>query len=166
MQLLVESNALSIFHGLAESTIEPVLTELLPYYERDEARHVGLGVLYLPRLLRELSPLESAGVIAFQMRCVGMLMTAGMELRPHLRALGMEPRRLAEHTVKLQDQILKDMVATGEKGMLRGIANPSRGIGPRVLDFIHPRGGDESMGPWQRRVIKTWTQVARVANRA
>jgi len=28
--------------------VEPVLTELLPYYERDEARHVGLGVQMVP----------------------------------------------------------------------------------------------------------------------
>ena len=32
----------------------------MPYFERDEARHVGLGVLYLPRLLAKLGPLEAA----------------------------------------------------------------------------------------------------------
>src|SRR5689334_13442903 len=83
MQLLVESNALALFRGLVEAQVEPVLAELLPYYERDEARHVGLGVLYLPRLLAQQSPLEAAGTFAFQLRCVGMLITAGMGMRAH-----------------------------------------------------------------------------------
>ena len=30
----------------------------MPYFERDEARHVGLGVLYLPKLLAQLSRLQ------------------------------------------------------------------------------------------------------------
>ena len=48
MQLLVESTAVVMFRKIAEAKIEPVLTELLYYFERDEARHVGLGVLTLP----------------------------------------------------------------------------------------------------------------------
>src|SRR5690606_15799437 len=43
MQLLVESTAVIIFRTLAEARLEPVLSELLYYFERDEARHVGLG---------------------------------------------------------------------------------------------------------------------------
>src|SRR5207253_7962973 len=46
MQLLVENIALVLFKQIGDAHIEPVLTELLPYYEKDEARHVGLGVLY------------------------------------------------------------------------------------------------------------------------
>src|SRR5262249_34108141 len=45
MQLLVESTAVAMFRAIADANIEPVLTELLYYFERDEARHVGLGVL-------------------------------------------------------------------------------------------------------------------------
>ena len=99
MQLLVESNALAIFKGLATADIEPVLTHLLPYYERDEARHVGLGVLYLPRLLEGLSRGEAAGVTAFQLRCVAMLITGGMTLRHDLEVLGIQPRKLAARNV-------------------------------------------------------------------
>ena len=36
---------------VAIAQVEPVLSDLMPYFERDEARHVGLGVLYLPKLL-------------------------------------------------------------------------------------------------------------------
>ena len=48
MQLIVESVAVTLFRSVAQAGVEPVLSELLPYFERDEARHVGLGVLYLP----------------------------------------------------------------------------------------------------------------------
>ena len=41
MQLTIETIALTIFQRVRELEVEPVLTELLPYYERDEARHVG-----------------------------------------------------------------------------------------------------------------------------
>src|SRR4051812_29180598 len=52
MQLMIETMALSIFQAVRESQVEPVLCELLKYYERDEARHVGLGVQYIPDLMR------------------------------------------------------------------------------------------------------------------
>src|SRR5439155_443745 len=51
MQLLVENVAVNLFRIVAAAEVEPVLTQLLPYFERDEARHVGLGVMYLPELL-------------------------------------------------------------------------------------------------------------------
>jgi hypothetical protein len=171
MQLLVESNALAIFKGLADAAIEPVLTELLPYYERDEARHVGLGVMYLPRLLANLSRLETASVAAFQLRCVGLLISGGMPLRRHLRALGMEPRALAARTVKLQDEILGQMNGTWkDEGKrvagLGGLLNPSRGLGPRVLDFIHPPQGEERAAPLHRAVLHVWKSGASWADRA
>jgi hypothetical protein len=171
MQLLVESNALAIFKGIADADIEPVLTELLPYYERDEARHVGLGVMYLPRLLAKLTRIETAGVAAFQLRCVAMLISAGMPLRKHLRTLGIEPRELASRTMKLQDEILGQMNGTWkDEGKrvagLGGLLNPGRGIGPRVLDFIHPPRGDESMRPLHRALIGAWKQGATWADRA
>jgi hypothetical protein len=166
MQLLVESNALAIFHALAESKLEPVLTELLPYYEKDEARHVGLGVLYLPRLLKEMSALESARVSLFQMRCIGLLMSGGMVLRPTFKALGLNQRSMASYTMDLQDGILKDMRTSGEPGarrdLVKGLVNPSKGWGPMVLDFVHPQ---KPMKPLHKAALSTWTALARRADR-
>jgi hypothetical protein len=175
MQLLVESNALSIFKGLVRARFEPVLADLLVYYERDEARHVGLGVMYLPRLLAELGPVERARLAAFQLRCVALLVTAGLPLRADFRALGLEPREMASHTVRLQDEILRQMRATSRearavvpKGRARlgGLLNPGRGLGPRVLDFVHPPEGDANVSPLHRSVLRAWTAGARWADRA
>jgi hypothetical protein len=167
MQLLVESNALSIFRALAESNLEPVLSELLPYYEKDEARHVGLGVLYLPRLLKQMTVLESAKVMLFQTRCIGLLMSGGMVLRKHFAALGLDQRAMAKYTMDLQDGILKDMRASGETGakrdLIKGLVNPSKGWGPAILDFVHPKG---EMKPLHKFALTTWTAWARRADRA
>jgi hypothetical protein len=167
MQLLTESNALAIFRGLCEAQIEPVLVDLLPYYERDEARHVGLGIMYLPRLLQRLTRAEAARAAAFQLSCVWMLISAGMTMRDDLRILGMEPRRLAAHTMKIQDQIVRDMVAAADRGRrLRGLINPTRGVGPRVLDFIHPPGGESTLPAWHRAALKLWKKGSFYADRA
>lgn len=167
MQLLVESNALSLFKGIAEAKLEPVLTELLPYYERDEARHVGLGVMYLPKLLKNLSRVEAAGVAAFQLRCVGLLIAGGLPLRETFQSLGLEPRKLAQHTVKLQDEILGQMRATGggRRGM-GGLMSPDKGIGPSVFEFIHPQNGLASAPPLNRAVLRALTQGAEWMDRA
>ncbi len=172
MQLLVESNALAIFKGLANADIEPVLTHLLPYYERDEARHVGLGVLYLPRLLEGLGRVEAAGVTAFQLRCVALLITGGMTLRKDMDILGIDQRKLASRTVEVQDEIFGQMRATArEAGAPRfrglgGLLNPSKGFGPAVLDFIHPPSGVGSVTPLHRAALELWRRGAEFADRA
>jgi rubrerythrin len=166
MQLLVESNALSIFRALAESKLEPVLTELLPYYEKDEARHVGLGVLYLPRLLKKMGAVETVGVALFQTRCIGLLMSGGMVLKKSFAALGLNQRQMAKYTMDLQDGILKDMRTSGETGrrrdLIKGLVNPGKGIGPMILDFVHPTG---PMKPLHKFALSTWTAWAKRADR-
>jgi hypothetical protein len=156
MQLLVESN------------IEPVLAELLPYYEKDEARHVGLGVMYLPRLLKQLDGWEAMGVAAFQLRCVGMLMSGGMTMREDFRALGMNQREMAKYTMRLQNDIVHDMLDSneGRRDSVKGLLNPAKGFGPQVLDFVHPEGGPASVGPIHRVVLRAWRAGAEFADRA
>jgi hypothetical protein len=171
MQLLVESNALGIFRGLVEADIEPVLSELLPYYEKDEARHVGLGVLYLPRLLKDLSRSEAFAVSLFQIRCVGMLISAGMPMRDDFRKLGLNPREMSQNVVRLQDEVLRQMrgdvtaAGIGRRGM-QGLLNPRKGLGPKILDFVHPPQGAAAAPVWHQQLLRLWTQGARLADRA
>jgi hypothetical protein len=174
MQLMVESNALAIFRGIVDARIEPVLADLLPYYERDEARHVGLGVMYLPRLLSRLSATETAGVVAFQLRAIGMLMSAGILMHDHFRNIGIDPRRMAEYTIKLQDDVTQQMLAdapnsgsggTRRRDAVRGLLNPGKGYGPHILNFIHPREG-AAVPPWHRTALRVWKRAATVVDRA
>jgi hypothetical protein len=167
MQLLTESNALAIFRGLVELDLEPVLSHLLPYYEKDESRHVGLGVLYLPKLLARMTRLEAAAASMFQIRCVALLVSAGLTMREDLEILGLSPRRLATHTVQLQDRIVRDMLAAarghGDRN-IGGVVSPTQGVGPRVLDFLHPPDGQ--MTPFQRATLRLWKAGAKLADRA
>jgi len=142
MQLLFETNAVVMFKRIADSGVCPVLAELLPYFERDESRHVGLGVLYLPRLIARMSRAEAAGVVLFQARAIAMLIGGGVVLKSPFEVLGLDPRLMSMRVVAMQDDIVRQMVAAHGRGVVRGILNPSSGpIGPAIIDFVHPDGG-------------------------
>ena len=94
MQLMVETLALTIFQLVREAEVEPVLGDLLRYYERDEARHVGLGIQHLPQLMRQASRLQTARAILFQLRIAGWTLRGLKDLEPDLRVLGIAPRRV------------------------------------------------------------------------
>jgi GNAT superfamily N-acetyltransferase len=142
MQLLFETNAVVIFRRLADSGVCPVLAELLPYFERDESRHVGLGVLYLPRLVEKMSRAEAVSTASFQMRCIAMLIAGGFVLRPHFERLGLDQRLMATRVTVMQDEIVRQMVEAHGRGIARAILNPrASALGPIILDLIHPPEG-------------------------
>lgn len=91
MQLMIEPMALTLFQVVRESGLEPLLSELLTYYERDEARHVALGVLHLPKLLKNLSIAEATDLWAWQFREFWCQFSMLRELEDDFRALGINP---------------------------------------------------------------------------
>src|SRR5512134_1168634 len=82
MQLMVENTAVVMFKMIADANIEPVLSELLYYFERDEARHVGLGVLTLPDVLAGLNDREAFALWWFQTRMQLEMIAGGMTINP------------------------------------------------------------------------------------
>jgi hypothetical protein len=92
MQLVVETIALVIFQRVRELEAEPVLTELLTYFERDEARHVGLGVQMLPPLLGELRVPELVSLAAFELDLLVSAVIALKRIEPDLLSIGVDPR--------------------------------------------------------------------------
>jgi hypothetical protein len=92
MQLMIESTALTIFQVVREGAYEPVLAELLRYYEKDEARHVGLGVQLLPTLMKRMSRSEAAALFAFQLRVIFWSIAGLRSLEPAMKTLGIDPR--------------------------------------------------------------------------
>ena len=167
MQLLFETNAVVIFRRLAESGVCPVLTELLPYFERDESRHVGLGVIFLPRLIERMSRGEATGVAAFHLRCIAMLIGGGFMLRQHFEALGLDQRLMATRVTTMQDEIVRQMVQAHGSGIVRALLNPKASpLGPRVLDFIPPPGGLAGAPDWHRSLHAGVTRVVKAVDRA
>src|SRR2546422_122830 len=79
-----------LFHSVAAARVEPVLSDLMPYYARDEARHVGLGVIYLPELLRKSGPLERARLQLLQLKIVTFIGWGTHIKRPYFESLGID----------------------------------------------------------------------------
>jgi len=161
MQLLVENLALAIFKQVAASGIEPVLTDLLAYVERDESRHVALGVMYLPKLLAQASPAERARNWVFNMELFLLTIGGGQLLDPHFQALGIDHRQLGATAQRLHEQVLRQM---GEdSGLQPGQRVPgSYGLSRRqrewMLDFLHPAG---PMSPRHARARKVVDRATR-----
>lgn len=96
MQLMIETMALTIFQTVRELKAEPVIAELMKYYERDEARHVGLGMQYLPEMIRGMSKAEVSAMMVFQARILFWAMWETKMLEKDFETLGIEPRKVME----------------------------------------------------------------------
>lgn len=94
MQLMIEPIALTLFHVVKKLNIEPVLTRLLPYYEKDEARHVALGVQYLPALLSQMTAIQRMDLWLFQLRLMSYEVMSMRGLSKDMVSLGVSPREL------------------------------------------------------------------------
>ncbi len=110
MQLMVEPVALSIFHVVRKSNIEPVLSALMPYYERDEARHVALGVKYMPTLIRQMNIRQRAELFAFQAWLLSLEVGGNVAIMRDLETLGLPPRMLADQGRMKQTRALRLMM--------------------------------------------------------
>jgi hypothetical protein len=149
MQLMVETLALTIFQLVREAEAEPVLCELLRYYERDEARHVGLGVQHLPQLMRQATRWEATRAFMFQMKIVAWTLRGLKQLEPDFRALGISTRRVI--------QVGRNKMFTATELLWQGMGNgrpfsrqaveatidavvevlfPSDEVGPRLRDRL------------------------------
>ncbi len=133
MQLLVESTAVVMFRQIADAKLEPVLTDLLYYFERDEARHVGLGVLSLPNVLSGLTEREAASLWWFQTKMNLEMILSGINLSGAFDKLGIDQADMNMQGFKYHREILKRMraeTASPEQGAdskeIRGLFRISR----------------------------------------
>jgi hypothetical protein len=131
-----------IFRFLAEAKIEPVLSDLLPYIERDEARHVGLGVLHLPQLLPRLSRRQLERVRQTTYGGGDLFGATQLRYAKHYRALGAEPRDLIRSADKMLYELSEKIGPIPGTDLKFFSVNPTDS--PRyekALDVILPREG-------------------------
>jgi hypothetical protein len=167
MQLIVETTALTLFRMVAAARIEPVLSDLMPYYERDEARHVGLGVMYLPALLRQAGPLEVARLRVLQLKIITLIGWGTHLKRPSFEALGIDAHEAMRYGNRLVQETFAGMRAAG------GGAEPPRAVivgssflqrmNDRAIDLFFPPNGQD-VPPWQRAMVELCARAARVGN--
>jgi len=143
MQLLVESTAVVMFRMIAEAKLEPVLSELLYYFERDEARHVGLGVLTLPGVLAGLSETDAWRLWWFQTRMNLEMTFGGITLRHAFDDLGIDQAEMNMQGFKYHREILKRMRADdpgkgADAKSVRGLFKISRKGQDAFQEFFFP----------------------------
>jgi hypothetical protein len=167
MQLIVESVAVTLFRSVAQARVEPVLSELMPYFEKDEARHVGLGVLYLPKLLAQLNRFEAARLKLVQLK-IATLIGWGTHLKkPHFETLGIDNNDGFRRGMKLQRDVFKGMRSEkGEEppGVLVGDDRLDV-VNDWAVDLFFPRFG-APVPAWQRAIIGVVDSLSRVGDRA
>jgi hypothetical protein len=109
MQLTIETIALTLFQHVRELRVEPVLADLLVYYERDEARHVGLGTQLVPQLMAELPIAEKVGVALFQLELLASSVFSLKAMEPDLLAIRIDPRDILAIGFRKQMEIHEAM---------------------------------------------------------
>jgi len=152
MQLTVETLALGIFKGLENTGIEPVLSGLLKYIERDESRHVALGVLYLPQLLAQASPYERAKNWRFTMECFALTIAGGELLDADWKKLGLDHRLMGLDIMRLHEQTLQKMREENGSRRITGVYTLSRKQHIAMIDFLHP--APTSSPSWTTRTAR------------
>ena len=108
MQLMVEPVALTIFQEIRRANIEPVLSDLLVYFERDEARHMALGVVHLPMVMKTLNPITLVSLTTWQYRLFMLELNGLKDLKQDFENLGLS----TDHLFALAEK--KQLDALGE----------------------------------------------------
>jgi len=162
MQLLVESTAVVMFRKIAEAKLEPVLTELLYYFERDEARHVGLGVLTLPSVLEGLSDRDALALWWFQTRMQLEMIAGGMTINPAFVELGIDPAAMNLEGFRYHNEILRRMKKSRpERGVdqrsIKGLFKISRKGQDAFQELFFP---SKPQPGWKRTLLRTLATVA------
>jgi hypothetical protein len=162
MQLLVESTAVIMFRKIAEAKLEPVLTELLYYFERDEARHVGLGVLTLPAVLEGLSDRDALQLWWFQTRMHIEMIASGFTVNPAFVALGIDPAAMNVEGFKYHAEIMRRMRKQRpnegvDQRTVKGLFKMSRKAQDNFQELLFPT---KEPSPWRRRVMSVISAAA------
>jgi hypothetical protein len=159
MQLTIETIALTIFQRVREMGAEPVLTELLPYYERDEARHVGLGVQLVPQLIAGMKAVEHVDLALFQLRLLISTLGSLKAMEADLLSIGVDPRSVLAIGFRKHDDIQKMIRAEFPLW-------PDDPIVPRIFDGLceafFPSEGSDVTVPIATRVAHAIAVVRRV----
>lgn len=115
MQLIVENIANQLFHIIHDSIDDPLIRKVLEYVGRDEKKHTGLAVLYLPKVLKQLGFVESHLLWSKQIYWTFCVTQAIWDHRREARALGIDIQSALRKGIAAQDHLVEQM------GIRRGI---------------------------------------------
>ncbi len=160
MHLLVENVALTLFQLVAEGETEPVLSEILPFFERDEARHVGLGVMHLPEILKKISWLDALRLQAFQVKVTTFITWGTLNLRKDFHRIGVDPHEGMTRGLRYQQDVY-GRVDPEHKS--RGLYRPSSFLADlqsKTVGVLFPPKGEE-ISKWHSGLISVMGGMAK-----
>jgi hypothetical protein len=164
MQLMIETLALTIFQTVRELEVEPVLTELMKYYERDEARHVGLGMQYVPSLIAQCNRRELARLMTFQARILFWALWELKVLAPDFATLGIEPREVLERGRR--KQLAAFQAASEALGVLiERERNPVAMVLNGAVELLFPAPDERMRGTFETAWKAFWRRDQRIDER-
>jgi hypothetical protein len=165
MQLLVENIAVNLFRMVAQSGVEPVLCEIMPYFERDESRHVGLGVMYLPELLQKLTPWEGFKLQLFQVKINTFILWGSVLINDSMEKLGIDNNEGFHMGIQKQIEIMNQMGHfRGEAPGLYKAPDWLHKLNMRTVDLFFPPI-DAPRPEWQKKANQLLKAVAQTTDR-
>jgi rubrerythrin len=132
MQLIVENIANQLFHIIHDAISDPLVRKVLEYVGRDEKKHTGLAVLYLPAILKNVGFLESQLLLAQQVYWSFCVSQAIWNHRREADLLGIDIRKALQRGIDAQDRLVDQM------GIRRGIWK-NRTLEKLVIGMYQPR---------------------------
>jgi hypothetical protein len=153
MQLMVEPVALALFHVVRQLEVDPVLTRLLPYYERDESRHVALGIQYLPAMLAQMPATSRIGLWLFQFKLMFCEVLSQSRVARDMHTLGFDPRELFNiakgKQMRAQEMVFESLGKTPDAAVA---------VLGRAADVLSELGFPEGLSPQTQggRLARAW----------
>lgn len=142
MQILAEGAATAIFRSLMNAEVEPVLGDLLPLIEKDESRHVALGVMHLPERFKRMSLRELKKVRRMALSTGNLIGAANIRNADAYRRLGIDPREV-NRTI---DRVIFDLIQKlspipGTEENFIPVCEPSGPTYERIQEVLLPEPG-------------------------
>ena len=158
MQLTIETIALTLFQHVRELRVEPLLADLLPYYERDEARHVGLGTQLVPALMAKMSIPEKVGVALFQLELLASSVFSLKAMEDDLLTIGVDPRDILAIGFRKQ----MDIQASMRQDFPGWPADPPvNKLFHGLCELLFPSEGQAAKVPVRKRLVNALAVVRR-----
>jgi hypothetical protein len=174
MQLTVETVAFVAFQRVREIQVEPVLSDLMAFYERDEARHIGLGVQLVPQMVSQLSLPEAVSLAVFQLDLLSSTLFSLKSIEKDLIAIGVDPRSMLGMAFRKQADIDTKIRAEFSqwpedpplRRVFEGVCEalfPSEGAEARVPTAIRMKHALEVVARTRQSVFEQWGMRDRAA---
>ena len=116
MHLFVENIANHTLSALQKAIHDPLVSDVLAYIARDEKKHTAIAVLYLPQLLKKLSPIAATRLKAKQAKWVMMGLGMVWDGYEPARVLGIDLGAAGQKALKDHYRLLDRMDST--RGLL------------------------------------------------